>query len=174
MVNPPIQPGDVLVVRTNGWVGDIIRFGAALHDFPNLENHVAIAHHMNQGTWRGIEARPGGVGWVDLTSYLESRWTLTNFQQLKTPVQRSTVCTIMEQMLKTDYDWDAIAQDALNDLRIPDVWAERWNGNTPDHVVCSSLAVWGYKESGLAYPHTTDPAHVQPADWTEFILANSY
>jgi hypothetical protein len=174
MTKPVIAPGDVLVVRTEGITAGLIRFGAAWRDLPNLENHVAIAHHVNQGVWRGIEARPGGVGWVDLEDYLESRYTLTNYRQPKTEGQRSTVCSIMEQMLKTGYDWDAIAQDALYDLHIPDVWAERWHGQTPDHVVCSSLAAWGYHGAHLAAPATEDMAHIQPANWTEFILVNGY
>jgi hypothetical protein len=169
-----IQPGDVLAVRTTGLPGVMIRFGAALQDKPNLDNHIAIAHHQNGDTWRGIEARPGGVAWVDLAPYLENKYTVTNVGQPKTPIQRDFVCKVIEQMLKTSYDWEAIALDALTDLHIPDMWAEQWHGHTPDHVVCSSLAAWAYLRAALNRPMPTDPAHVQPADWTQFILQNGY
>jgi len=174
-VIPPVLPGDVLCVRTTGIPGEMIRLGASLEGKPDLENHIAVVHHQNpDGTWRGIEARPGGVAWADMTPYLESHWTLSNCGQPKKPAYRAMVCSVVEQMLKTSYDWDAIAQDALIDLHIPDVWAEKWNGKTPDHVVCSSLAAWAYHKAGLAAPTTEDMAHIQPADWTQFILLNGY
>ena len=57
------QPGDVLAVRTGGWTGRIIRFGAALRDQPNLDSHIAVIHHKDaQGTLWCVEGRPGGVG----------------------------------------------------------------------------------------------------------------
>lgn len=179
-----VQPGDVLVVRTTGIPAELIRFGEELRGLPHLQNHVAVVHHKNGDTWRCIEARPGGVAWADATPYLTSKLTVSNVGQPKTPTQRDFVCTVVEQMLKTSYDWDAIAQDALNDLHIPDVWAEKWVFTparstrqivrTPDHVVCSSLAAWGYLRAALNRPMTNDPAHVQPANWTEWILANGY
>lgn len=170
-----IKPGDVLVINTADLAGELIRFGAAFVGKPNIENHVAVLHHQNpDGTWRAIEARPGGVGWTDATHYLTSHWTLSNVGQPKNDLQRIGVCKIVEQMLGTSYDWEAIAQDALNDLHIPDVWAEQWNNQTPDHVVCSSLATWAYDKMHMPAPTPADPSHCQPADWTEFILANGY
>lgn len=170
-----VQPGDILAVRTNGIPGWWIRFGSALRNQPNLDNHIAVVHHQNvDGTWRCIEARPGGVAWADATPYLNSPYTVNNIGQPKTPAQRAIVCKVVEQMLGTSYDWDAIAQDALMDLRIPDVWAEKWNGKTPDHVVCSSLAAWAYGKAQLAEPKTADPAHIEPSDWTQFSLVNHY
>lgn len=169
-----LGPGDVLTVRTPGLPGRAIRFGASLLGEPNLDNHVVVLHHKNGDMWRGIEARPGGVAWADANYYIQSPWTLSNVGQSKTADQRSVVTAVVEQMLKTSYDWDAIAQDALNDLHIPDLWAEQWHGSTPDHVVCSSLAAWAYSKASLTRPDPSDMAHCQPADWTEFILLNSY
>lgn len=169
-----VQPGDVLCVRSHGLADELIRFGAALENKPNLENHIAIVHHKNGDTWRVIEAKPGGVAWRDATSYLNNHWTLSNVGQPKTLGQRALVCTVVEQMLGTGYDWKGIAQDGLNDLHIPDVWAEKWHNQTPDHVVCSSLAAWAYGKADLARPTPQDPAHCQPADWTEWILLNGY
>jgi hypothetical protein len=169
-----IQVSDILAVRTEGLGSELIRFGEALHDQPNLENHIAVVHHKNGNEWRCIEARPGGVAWADARPYLNNHWTMSNVGQEKTTAQRDGVTLIMEQMLKTNYDWDAIAQDALIDLHIPDVWAEKWGNSTPDHVVCSSLAAWGYGKQDLARPTPSDPAHVQPADWTEWIIVNGY
>jgi len=65
------MPGDLLLTRSKtGVFGRLIRVGAALRDEPNLINHVVIVDHQDrQGTWWGIEGRPGGVGWVDLQRY---------------------------------------------------------------------------------------------------------
>jgi hypothetical protein len=170
-----LGPGDVIVVRTDGIESELIRFGAAMLDKDNLENHVAGFHHFDPtGVPWGIEGRPGGVGWVDLTSYLNNVFTITNKGQPKTDTQRTDLCRIMEQMLKVGYDWDAIGEDALIDLRIPDLWAEKWNGLAPAHVVCSSLYAWAYDKVHLEHPTSEDMRHIQPADWADFIIEDRF
>jgi hypothetical protein len=173
----PASPGDVLVVRTGGIAAQWIRFGSMLLQKDDLENHVAVVHHIDAaGTTWGIEGRPGGVGWVDCSSYLHNAFTLANYGQTKTIAQRLAVCATMEKILGTKYDWQAIAEDGVEDLHIPDPWRERWGpGNVvPGHVVCSSAAVVGYEGTGLAYPECLDPAHIQPCDWADFIVDNHY
>lgn len=169
-----VNIGDVMAVRTGGIGAWWIRFGAAFRDLPNLDNHVAVLHHKTGDTWWAIEGKPGGVGWVNANNYLNSPYTITNRNQPKTDEQRALVCEVMEAMLHTPYDWPAIAQDAMFDLHLETLWDEKWNGQTPGHVVCSSLAVWGYEKAALNYPKTQDPAHVQPGDWTKFSIDNKY
>jgi len=54
-----LRPGTVLVTRSGGFAGTMIRFGAALRGKPNLQNHVAVAHHTDvHGTLWCIEGRP--------------------------------------------------------------------------------------------------------------------
>ena len=61
-----LQPGDVILVRTGGLAATMIRFGAALRGAPNLNNHVAVAHHLDaHGTLWCVEGSPGGAGWRD-------------------------------------------------------------------------------------------------------------
>jgi hypothetical protein len=173
-----LQPGDVVVVRTGGWEAGLIRFGSALRGQPNLDNHVAVVHHKDSsGTLWGIEGRPGGVGWVDVAVYFtgaRGQYTLTNALQPKTAVQRDVVAATCEAMLHTPYDWPAIAQDALQDLHLPELWAAKWNGTTPGHVVCSSLASWAHRKAALAAPATTDARHVEPSDWAQFIIERGW
>lgn len=176
-----VGPGTVLAVRTENIFGEAIRFGSALVDRPNVENHIAVVHHVNPDkTIWGIEGRPGGVGWVDCSRYLNAVYTLSNRNQPMTTQQRQAICGTMESVLGMAYDWPAIYQDALIDLHLPNLWAEKWNNETPCHVVCSSLAAWAYNKNGLANPseagrtYTVDMRHVQPGDWTKFILANHY
>lgn len=173
-----VKPGDVIAVRSPGIFGQLIRLGSAIHDEAELDNHIAVFHHIDgAGIPWAIEAKPGGVGWRDARDYLNNGYTITNRNQPnRDPNARNQICAIMEAMLHTPYDWPAIAQDALNDLRLPDIWKEAWGPQlqSPAHVVCSSLAAWGYLKVGWDHPQTADPAHVQPSDWLEFILNHRY
>src|SRR5512146_551060 len=173
-----LKQGDVCVVRTSGWAGWWIRLGSALRGQPNLDNHVVVVDHRDaHGTVWGIEGRPGGVGWVDVAQYFtmpNAAYMTTNIRQPKTAEQRRGISTFMKSMLGTRYDWEAIEQDGFQDLHLPQLWGEKWNGVTPGHVVCSSVAVWAYKKNLLDYPKTTDLRHIEPSDWTVFCLDNSY
>jgi hypothetical protein len=169
-----LQPGDVLVVRSGGLAGTMIRLGAALRGRPNLSNHVCVVHHADgKGTTWAVEGRPGGVGWVDARRYLASPWTLDNRAQPKTAAQRQAVCTVMEAMLGTPYSWDAIAADALDDLglHLPG-WDPSWHGTVAGQVVCSSAAQYAYAKAALARP--PGDRDCQPADWDQFILTRAW
>lgn len=168
------QPGTVLAVRTSGFGADMIRFGAALIGASDLENHIAVLDHKTGDTWWAVEGRPGGVGWADATAYLESPWTLSNQGQSLSTSQRDSICKTMRGLLGVPYDWTAIEQDGFRDLHIPELWAEKWHGVAPAHVVCSSVSTWAYMTNGADYPKQVDPAHIQPADWADFIILNGY
>jgi hypothetical protein len=170
--------GVVLCVRTPGMAGTMIRFGAGLIDQDNLVNHIAVIDHQDEnGTWWGIEGRPGGVGWVDVAIYLESPYTISNQFQLMdvTGNHRFSISRTMQGLLGTPYDWRAIGEDAMRDLHIDVLWGEKWKGHVaPGHVVCSSVAAYAYKVCGLSFPGNVDLPHVQPSDWANFILENRY
>lgn len=171
-----IQPGDVAVVRTpaHTWrhriAGRLIRLGAALRDQANLNDHVIVAHHADTaGTLWAIEARPGGVGWVDVAEYVDG-YLLSNADQPKTPEQRQQVCDAAEGLLGVSYDWAAIGMDAAEVFGLERLWRDHtWGDRPPAHIVCSALASWTYGRAGLAAPappwRTTTPG-----DWAEFVL----
>lgn len=175
-----IQPGDVLVVRTppGNWLinlaARLIRLGAALHDEPDLGNHVVIAHHRDgHGVLWGIEGRPGGVGWVDCAEYANP-YLIANTDQPKTPDQRAAITAAAEALLGVAYDWAAIGMDALEALCMDRLWQPHHDtGRVPGHVVCSSLATWVYRRVGLPAPpgnwHTTTPG-----DWARWILEQAW
>lgn len=173
-----LQPGDVIAVRTGGFAARMIRFGAALRGWPNLDNHIVGVHHVDSAnTMWGIEGRPGGVGWVDVQRYFTGPYgdyAVSNVLQPKSPEQREKLCAIMEQLLKVGYDWDAIAQDAIEDLHIPLLWHSNLSLTSPAHVVCSSLYAWAYRTAGLAYPIQVNVRNIQPASWTQFILEEGW
>ncbi len=172
-----VGPGTILAVRSEGVFSEAIRFGSALIDKPNVEAHIAVVHHKAaDGTIWGIEGRPGGCGWVDCGRYLNAVYTISNRNQPLTPQQREEICQFMEILAfrKAGYDWPAIFQDAERDLHLPELWTTKWNGEVPCHIVCSSGAAWVYDKVGALRPEQTDDRHVQPADWTEFILTHHF
>ena len=169
------EPGDVLAVRSTGWAGRLIRLGAALRDQPNLNNHIAVAHHRDaKGTLWCVEGRPGGAGWRDARDYLASKWTLTNSAQPKTQEQRDAVCATMTAMIGTAYDFAAILADADHAFGLDSAWLPDFKtGQVPGAVVCSSLAAYAYSKNGLQHP-PGDDRQITPADWTSFVLTQAW
>jgi hypothetical protein len=172
--------GDVLVVRTADMFSGIIRLEEGLAGIPNLGNHLIVLDHQDRnGRWWGIAGQPvAGVSWHEATPYLNSSYTITNRLQPKTDEQRQGVALVMRQMLKTKYDNLAILEDAMRAVHLQISWDDMWNtapsAPAPGAVVCSSVAVWAHHKNNLAFPAHVDMAHVQPGDWTEFILSNHY
>ena len=173
-----VSPGDVVLTRTKGFVPRAIRFFAALLGKPNVRNHVVVVHHYDlAGTLWGIEARPGGVGWVDMTQYMKDNWTLTNHEQPKTDSQRELICQVAESMLQRPYDYTAIAADAVRALRLEVLWHARDFGDDeiPAQVVCSALADWVYEKVGLDNPgKQSGTRFCTPGDWDEFITLEGW
>lgn len=167
-----VLPGDILLTRDPTVWGRLIRFGGALLDKPDSWNHVIIVSHTDEmGVLWGIEGRPGGVGWVDLTPWLADRWTIGNTGQPKTGEQRGQIITIAKGLLGTPYDWVGIVKDAMLAMNIGAMWKLReWGDSPPGQVVCSSAVAWVYQKVGLARPEPThDERTTTPADWARFI-----
>jgi hypothetical protein len=200
LVHPTdVQPGDVLVVRNpRSCVGKLIRMGQALNDDVNAWNHVIIAVGSSlsapdghgvpaPGIFWGIEARAGGVGWVDVDKWVKDRWTISNSVQPKTDAGRALAVSAARALLGTPYDFAQVIKDALDDLR-PMLRTRRAQGQfgallatVPLYVVCSSLAAKVYDAAALARPHRTsarfaadDWQGIQPADWARFCLTEGW
>jgi len=172
MLSP--SPGDLLMTRSDGLGGQLIREGASLEDEPNQCNHVAVVHHTdaNSTVWC-IEGRPGGVGWRDATDYIRSPWTVSNSLQPKSMNQRTDITTGTVAMIGTPYDWEAITKDAGDVFGLKHVWELKWtDGQVPGHVVCSSLAAYLYMKAGLACP--PGDREVSPADWLNLLIPNHW
>lgn len=175
-----IGVGDVLVTREGPWyVSGAIRVGAWLMKLPAFTNHAIIVHHQDeQGTMWGIEGRPGGVGWRDLTVPLSGTLTNANNLQPKTDEQRFLIAYAAEALFATPYDWMAIAEHTKEALRL---WSatggiREWkDGEVPAHVVCSSFADWAYEQVHLPNPggdkltRMTTPAH-----WDRFMMRKEW
>lgn len=167
-----IGVGDVLVTREgHKLISGVIRLGAWLRGRPAGVNHVIVAHHTDaQGRLWGIEGRPGGVGWRDLTAVAADRHTHANTAQPRTEAQRYLVAVAAEKLLGTPYDWDAIRADARQAMRLWTLAKDWGDAQTPGQVVCSSFSDWCYEQVGLPNPGGNKGTRfTTPGDWAEFI-----
>jgi hypothetical protein len=163
-----LKPGTVLVVRSPGFPGSLIRLGAALRGKPNLSNHVAIYVKTDaRGTRWCLEGRPSGFGWEDARRYLADRNTLANTAQPMDDGQRKLICDQARAMVGTGYDWEAIAADAANDLGF--TWEPVWHGQVAGQVVCSAGACYAYDQAKVPRPPGNARTD-QPEDWDSWIL----
>lgn len=170
-----IKPGHVLVSSGGDSLVDKgIQIAAILQGDPAAE-HMAVVHHKDKvGRWIGVEGRPGGVGWVDCSSYIGNALTVANLHQVIQEKERYEIAVLMEAMLGTPYDWQAIVEDGGMAFGLPDIWTNNVDGKLPGHIVCSALAAYGYDKYGVAAPSPKDYRHVSPGDWEEFILKNRF
>ena len=172
-----LRPSDLLVIRTGGLAATVIQFGQAMMGQPNLDNHVAVAHHidLSGGFWWLLEGRPGGVGWADSRKYQGSKYLLNNCGQPRTDQQRAAITVEAEQMLGTSYDWAGIADDTLRAFHMPELWdsLSAKPGVVPAQVVCSSYAAFLYQRAGAGSPQKT-AEDTTPGAWTAFIMENGY
>lgn len=169
----PLLPGTVLAVRSTGFSSEMIRFGSALLDKPDISNHIAVVHHTDpSGTTWCIEGRPGGVGWRNAADYTSSHWTLDNGDQPIDPLRQQVIAGAMHAMLGTPYDWEAIVADGLADLHLGELWMPQ-GGVVHGETVCSALAAYGYDKASVPRPAGRERT-VQPADWAEWILTRGW
>jgi hypothetical protein len=171
----PVTPGDLLATRSHsGAAGYLIRLGAAIANKPALANHIAIVTHMDRaGTLWGAEGRPGGFGWVDLTRYLASPYTLCNSAQPKTAGQRAGVVEGAKAMIGAGYDWLGIAHDAAGAFGLDKLWLLKWGKEgVPGQVVCSSAAAYLYLKQKLEHPE--GDREVTPGQWLELWIERKW
>jgi len=173
-----VNVGDVICTREGKWwISGAIRLGARLLNLPAFTNHVIIVHHRDErGMWQGIEGRPGGVGWVDMTERLRYPLTNSNNEQPKTEAQRYLIAKAAEALVNVPYDWAAIAEDTRIALRLRTRVVQEWpEEQVPGQVVCSSFADWAYEKVGLANPGGREQTRfTTPGHWDQFMIEKGW
>jgi len=124
----------------------------------------------------GIEGRPSGTGWTDVTARLAGPLTNANTLQPKTEDQRYLIATAAESLINTTYDWTAIAEAARWALHIRLQAAAEWPEDAvPGAVVCSSFADWAYERVGLGNPGGTALTRFTvPGHWDRFMIEGKW
>jgi hypothetical protein len=168
-----LKPGDVVIVEMGIW---IIRWLIIIQAFLTgkakykQSGHVIVMTHVDsEGRVWGIEGRPGGIGWADMTKR-NGKWGLANVDQPKDLVQRSKIVETMKTLLGTKYDYDAYLQIALNTVGINTNWTDFNGDDVPSHFICSAVADYVYEDVGLVNPGGMKITRLTtPAEWGEFI-----
>lgn len=168
-----LRPGDILLTSNIKGVSFWIKLGALLKGHSAAHNHVVVVSHVDDaGTYWGIEARSGGVGWVDLAQYLDSPRTVSNagLDPNRTIEDRQKVVEIVKGMLGTKYDWSGIVELAMRAINADYLWKAKDFGadEVPAHVVCSALAAWAYAHVDWRRP-PGNPRFVTPGEWDDFL-----
>ena len=164
-----LKPGDVVTIQGDSFFSKLIEVGSVLRGMPSASHVAVVTHRDPAGTLWGKEGRPGGVGDVDMMSYVRNPLSFANTEQPLTDLQRAGIVAIVNKLNGTPYDWAAIIEDAGLAFGLKDIWKEKVNGVLPGHVVCSSLAAYAYDRNEAPAPHPADYRHVFPADWAKFI-----
>lgn len=167
-----LGPGDVVATAGKGfWIG-WIKFQALLTGKPALVNHVVVVSHRDaSGTLWGIEARPGGVGWVDMSTWDKKAYAVSNHDQPKTEQQRAKIVESAAQLLGTEYDYFSLVKIAMETLGLNALWHKEFPDDVvPVHIQCAALADFVYEEIGLDSPGGAGRTRfTTPGDWHEFI-----
>lgn len=177
-----LAPGDVIVLRTPDGAGWWIRRRALMLRYPwqpwkwlsdksTLVNHVVIYTHRDEtGRPRGLEGRPSGFGWCNLSGYLADPASIANTDQPKTQEQRDKVVRLATAAVGIPYDWAAILAMAAGSAGLPFRLKEWPEDGVPSHVVCSSSGDYFYEAAGLSNPGGYMKTRgTDPQDWAEFI-----
>lgn len=192
-----IGPGDIIVtLEGKAPFSHLIRFGAWLRRQSPKVDHVIGVHHYGppagqpdgRPRWWGIEGRPGGVGWRDLTKVLarknswsnagqiaaeSHRWQPSGWIPATEQETRFLLATYFERLLKIPYDWEAIGAHARVALRAHHIrklreWRE---GEFPAEVVCSSGMDAAMEEVHLTNPGGNAVTRLtSPAQFLTFFL----
>lgn len=150
-----LKPGDVLCVATHDLSGWFIRLRSWLQRRPHGQNHVAMFTHLDsEGIPRGLEGRPSGFGWVNLTKYLADPSLVTNAGHTAefTAVAREAVRLHGITMISIPYDWRAIIQFGLELIGRRFNAAEWPEDGLPAQVECASALDLLYESAGWDNP----------------------
>jgi hypothetical protein len=166
-----LLPGTVIVTATHDLGGWWIRLRSKLMRRPSLHNHVAMFTHFDrEGIPRGLEGRPSGFGWANLSEYLTHPDTIANTDQPMTAEDRAYLVEAGQAMVGIAYDWAAILSFASNLGGIPFLPHEWPDTGVPSHVECASALDLLYEGRGLANPGGNRVTRATtPDQWTEFI-----
>jgi len=152
-VTPTVLPGDLILVRSAGWVGRGIRQGTCARF-----NHVRWAV---TDAGRCVEARPHGAGWARvMPGDVVVRVPLTD-------AQRALVPEVAREFVGVPYAFLDVAAIGLakNGVALPSVRARL---ERPDRLFCSQLADLGLHRIGFEVFSDGRPFQaVDPGDLAE-------
>lgn len=129
------QPGDIGLVKIQGRVGALIRFGQWL-DGDGFEDFEHAFVYLGDGEL--VEAEPGGARIVPLTEYAGWNIYWSTGKIPLTDEQRQAICTGGREMEGVPYSFLDYFALALHRFKLPIPFLKNYIKSTK-HVICSQL-----------------------------------
>jgi len=168
-----LEPGDVVVVEMGIWIVRVLIWIQAILSgrakYRDAGHVIVVTHRDPEGRLWGIEGRPGGIGWTDLTKR-NGKWGLSNHEQPKTAEVRVKLVDAMIALLGSRYDYPAYLTIAMQTVGITPHWTDWDDKEVPSSYICSAVADQIYETECLPNPggkYVT--RYTTPAEWAEFI-----
>lgn len=169
-----LQPGDVVIVEMGIWIVRVMIWVQALFTgkakYSKAGHIIVVSHVDSDGRLWGIEGRPGGIGWADL-SKRNGKWGVSNVDQPKTAEMRVRLVDSMTALLGSKYDYPAYLKLAMDMVGITPRWTvEYTEEDVPVSYICSAVADQIYEANGLPNPGgNNNTRFTTPADWAQFV-----
>lgn len=151
-----LQPGDIVVVKSNTFIGRTIR-----KITNSWASHVAV--YIGEGFV--FEARPGGARTVSLLNYSGPGYAYRSFRLNVTPQQREKFICALIQRTGEGYDYGQIISLAAKRLFNVDLKADNKR-----LAICSELVYKAAQEAGISVPPIAG-GYITPGDFLTWDIA---
>ncbi len=148
-----LQPGDIVIVKSNTLIGRIIRWTTN-----SWASHVAVYI----GSGYVFEARPGGARAVHISHYEGSKWEYRVFRMVVSNERKSMFINALIQKKDRGYDYGQILSIAIKRLFHIDLKAQN-----RQLAICSELVYEAAKEAGIQVPDA-DQKYIVPGDFLKW------
>ena len=132
--------GDYGVIKTNGWMGWLIRVGTA-----SRWNHAFI--YIGHG--QIVEANPKGVEISDVSKYDTVGEIAWNKHEKLTSAQRLKIITRAQDFVGSSYGFTQILIIAFRAIGLKILPTLRKVAENKESVICSQLVAWSYSVAGI-------------------------
>ena len=153
------QPGDFILVSTDGWSARLIRFGQTLRFYgPDRKyvrwNHAAIIVSTDGDI---VEAMPHGVVLAHLAKYTPKEYAIVRIDALVRGADREEVVAFARWCVRERYGWLTIISIALTILT-----GSKFVFGVDGQSICSGLVARSLERTTAIFQQSS--SHIAPAD----------
>jgi hypothetical protein len=153
------QPGDFILVSTDGWYARLIRFGQSLRFFgPDRKyvrwNHAAVVVSPDGEI---VEALPHGVVLSHLAKYTAKEYIIIRIDALVRAADREEVVAFARWCIRERFGWLTIVSIALTILT-----GSKFVFGLDGQSICSGLVARSLERTTAIFQQSS--SHIAPAD----------
>ena len=153
------QPGDFILVSTDGWYARLIRFGQSLRFFgPDRKyvrwNHAAVVVSPDGDI---VEALPRGVLLSHLAKYTAKEYAIVRIDALVRAADREEVVAFARWCIHERYGWLTIVSIVLSILT-----GSKFVFGVDGQSICSGLVARSLERTTAIFQQSS--SHIAPAD----------